>query len=367
MSIRYFKIHSYQQGLFFRGGEFRGLLDEGRHFLLNPFIKDEVQVVDMRNPWLRHSNLDLIVKSGVLEGKATILDLRDFQRGLVWVDGRFQRIIAGGLYALWTTHKKVEVQIVDAREVCFNHPDISVILKSDDVKDYLQEYTVEAEHIGVLFRNGKYVDSLMAGRYVFWKDIENVNICQVPVCEVSLDINGQEIMTADKVTMRLNAVVAYNVIDAQRAVRYAKDTAQTLYREVQLAVREIVGTRQLDELLAQKDSISRELKEMIAQRAHSFGLKIVSFGIKDLILPGDMRDLLNKVTEARKAAEANLISRREETAAMRSQANTAKLLENNPVLMRMRELEVLEKISSNSKMSVVIGEKGLADRVMNLL
>ena len=96
-------------------------------------------------------------------------------------------------------------------------------------------------------------------------------------------------------------------------------------------------------------------------------MKIVSLGIRDVILPGEMKELLNKVTEAKKAAEANLIVRREETAAMRSQANTAKVLENNPVLMRLRELEVLEKISTNSKLNVVLGEKGLAERVVNLL
>jgi len=96
-------------------------------------------------------------------------------------------------------------------------------------------------------------------------------------------------------------------------------------------------------------------------------VEVVSLGIRDIILPGDMKDLMNKVTEAKKAAEANLITRREETAAMRSQANTAKLLESNPVLMRLRELETLEKISGNSKLSVVLGEKGLADRIVNLL
>jgi chorismate mutase len=68
-------------------------------------------------------------------------------------------------------------------------------------------------------------------------------------------------------------------------------------------------------------------------------------GIRDIILPGEMKDLMNKVTEAKKAAEANLIARRDETAAMRSQANTAKLLADNPILMRPRELEVLEKIA----------------------
>lgn len=97
------------------------------------------------------------------------------------------------------------------------------------------------------------------------------------------------------------------------------------------------------------------------------GLEVVSFGIRDVILPGDMKDLMNKVTEAKKAAEANLIVRREETAAIRSQSNTAKLLQDNPTLMRLRELEVLEKIASTGKLNIVLGEKGLAERVINMI
>ena len=103
------------------------------------------------------------------------------------------------------------------------------------------------------------------------------------------------------------------------------------------------------------------------RRVGILGLDVVASGIRDVILPGDMKDLMNKVTEAKKAAEANLISRREETAAIRSQANTAKLLVENPTLMRLRELEVLEKIASAGHLKVVLGEKGLADRVTNLL
>ena len=101
------------------------------------------------------------------------------------------------------------------------------------------------------------------------------------------------------------------------------------------------------------------------------GPEIGSVGIQDVILPGDVRSAL-KVTEARQAAEANLISRREETAAMWSQANTVKLQVDNPVLMRLRELEVLEKIAPSGKLSIVLGEKnpgekGVADKVVNLL
>jgi len=113
--------------------------------------------------------------------------------------------------------------------------------------------------------------------------------------------------------------------------------------------------------------VANELEDSVRRRVTDLGLTIVSAGIRDVILPGDMKDLMNKVTEAKKAAEANLIVRREETAAMRSQANTAKLLEGNPTLMRLRELEVLEKVAAGGKLNVVLGEKGLAERVINLL
>ena len=88
-----------------------------------------------------------------------------------------------------------------------------------------------------------------------------------------------------------------------------------------------------------------------AKSLNVFALHLGS-AIRDVILPGEMKVLLNRVTEAKKAAEANLIARREETAAMRSQANTAKLLADNPTLMRLRELEVLEKVAANSKLNV---------------
>jgi regulator of protease activity HflC (stomatin/prohibitin superfamily) len=102
-------------------------------------------------------------------------------------------------------------------------------------------------------------------------------------------------------------------------------------------------------------------------RAAEFGIEVLHLGIRDVILPGEMKTLMNRVTEARKAAEANLIARREETAAMRSQANTARILEANATLMRLRELEVLEKVADKTKLNVILGDKGLADRVMNLL
>ena len=182
-----------------------------------------------------------------------------------------------------------------------------------------------------------------------------------------MDVAGQEIMTADKVTLRMNVLVTYRITDARKAVMTADGAKQSLYREAQLALRAVVGTRDLDSFLTDKDAVTGEFEEQVRQRAGDLGLEVVSVGVRDVILPGDMKDLMNKVTEAKKAAEANLISRREETAAMRSQANTAKLLADNPTLMRLRELEVLERVATTGNLNVVLGEKGLADRVVNLL
>jgi hypothetical protein len=153
-------------------------------------------------------------------------------------------------------------------------------------------------------------------------------------------VSGQEIMTADKVSLRMNALVTYRIADARKAVSSTDDVRPTLYCETQLALRAVVGARELDMFLTDKDAVAQEIEQAVRRRAGDWGLEIVSVGIRDVILPSDMKELMHKVTEAKKAAEANLISRREETAAMRSQANTAKLLADNPTLMRLRELEV---------------------------
>ena len=152
-----------------------------------------------------------------------------------------------------------------------------------------------------------------------------------------------------------------------KAVTTVEDYRQALYREAQLALRAIVGARTLEALLGEKDAVARDLDGALRARVAAIGLEVVSLGIRDVILPGEMKELMNKVIEAQKAAEAALITRREETAAMRSQANTARLLEQNPTLMRLRELEALEKVAEKGRLSVVVGEGGLAGRVVKLV
>jgi regulator of protease activity HflC (stomatin/prohibitin superfamily) len=367
MFFKYVKIRTHEVGLCFRDREFKNLLNPGRHWLFDPLGKIRVEVVNVRDPWLRHEQLDVIVKTNVLAGRAVVLDLKDHQRALVWIDGRFNQILAPGLYAYWTAARDVHVEVIDAREVRLDRDDLNVIVRGQKATGLLDVCTVGRHCAGVLFVNGRYVETLSPGLYAFWKDAAEARVLEIDLRENVLDVAGQEIMTADKVTLRMNAVAAYRVVDPQRAVRATDDYRQALYRETQLALRAVVGVRELDAFLADKDAVVADLEQALRGRTTELGLEIATVGIRDVILPGDMKELMNKVTEAKKAAEANLIARREETAAMRNQMNTAKLLAENPTLMRLRELEILEKIAVGGQLKVVLGEKGLAERVISLL
>jgi regulator of protease activity HflC (stomatin/prohibitin superfamily) len=365
--IHRYIVRSYEAGLEFRNDEFRGVRRQGTWWLFGLPGRVRMDIVSLRQPWLVHDKLDLIVKSGALNGLATVLDLKDYQRGLVWIDGRFSHVLPPGLHVYWTTHRDVRVEVVDARPVRFEHADLGLIVRSTMAEQALETHTIEPGQQALWFRNGDFVEVLPPGRHAFWKNVVPVKVQALDVRETTLDIAGQEIMSADKVTLRLNALVVARLTDVRRAVNVADDARMALYREAQLVIRAVVGGRELDALLADKDAVASELKERLRERAAALGWEVVSVGIRDVILPGEMKELLNKVMEARKAAEANLIARREETAAIRSQANTAKLLQENPTLLRLRELETLEKVAASAELKVVLGDKGLADRIVNLL
>ena len=367
MLVKKVMIRGYEVGLKFRDGEFKGILNAGKHWIFDPWNRIRVRTVSKREPWLVDDQLDMIVKSGAIEGRAEVIDLKDYQRALVWVDGRFARLLGPGLHAYWLGIRDVRVEVVDARKTKLEHDELKSIVRASESNRWLEVCKVERDCVGVLYVDGRYVDQLDPGLYAFWKDAADARVVELDMREAQIDVSGQEIMTLDKVTLRMNALVTYVIKDARRAVSATSDVRQSLYREVQLALRAVIGGRELDSFLTGKDDVAQELEQQIRGQATVLGLEVSSVGIKDVILPGDMKDLMNRVTEAKKAAEANLIARREETAAMRSQANTAKLLAENPTLMRLRELEVLEKIASAGKMNIVLGEKGLAEKVVNLL
>jgi regulator of protease activity HflC (stomatin/prohibitin superfamily) len=289
MIVKTVKIRSYEVGLSFRDGEFEGLLGAGRYRFFDPLGKVKVEVVSQRAPWLDHEKLDVIVRSGALADRAVVLDLKDHERALVWVNGRFSHVLPPGLYAYWTTFREVAVEVIDARSVRFEHQDLQVIVRSAMADRLLEVCAIEQGHVGVLFEDGRFIETLPPGKYAFWKNVAKAMLVPVDLRETMLDIGGQEIMTADKVTLRLNAVATYRVSDAHKALSAADDARQALYREAQLALRAVVGARELDQFLADKDAVAAELEAIVRQRVAALGLEVISLGIRDVILPGDMK------------------------------------------------------------------------------
>lgn len=366
MYRRYY-IRDDERGFLFRRGEFREVLPPGTYGFVDPLRRSRVDIVSTKAAWIEHDDLDVIARSGRLGEEAEVLDLKGRERALVWIDGRFNAVLKPGLYAIWRTFRQIEVEVIDARALKLVRDDLPEILKDDTAPASLVTAPIESGHVGVLYINGEITGTLSPGVHAFWKDAATVRVTPVDLREQTLNLIGQDVMTRDKVSVRLNVSIAYKIFDAVRSLSANADSPGALHRSAQLALRESVVRRDLDDLLASRDQIGKELQVAMDERARELGVEVRSAGIRDVILPGEMKELMNKVTEARKAAEAALITRREETAAMRSQANTARILEANPTLMRLRELEVLERIASSSNLQVVLGQQGLTDRIVKMI
>jgi regulator of protease activity HflC (stomatin/prohibitin superfamily) len=161
----------------------------------------------------------------------------------------------------------------------------------------------------------------------------------------TMEVSGQDILSKDKVPLRLNLTAGYRITDPLKAKNGLSDITGYLYKELQFALRGAVGEKTLDALLEDKGTIDTSVADYIRQKTADYGIEVDSVGVKDIILPGEIKTILSKVVEAEKAAQANVVRRREETAATRSMLNTAKVMEDNPVALRLKELEVLERIA----------------------
>src|SRR5688572_18307031 len=207
---------------------------------------------------------------------------------------------------------------------------------------------VEAYEKGLRFRDGRFVEVLEPGRYRIARFFVKERIEKVDLRQRTLILNGQEMMTLDKVTLRLTSLVTLRVKDPVAATLKVDNYAAQIYSDVQLALRDHIGALELDALLAAKSALGERILDEVKLRGNDYGVDVLNVGLRDIVLPGEMKAILNQVMEARKKAEAANIERREEVAATRSLANTAQLLEKNPTLMRLKELEVLERIASKA-------------------
>ncbi len=330
-----------------RNGTFERLLGAGRVSVFDPMgrvASDTVKVVRAELP-ADKALLFERTQPQIAEDNFEIVQTGSTEVAIVSFDGEPKHLVLpNSTRAFWKTLTAVDVERIDTAtelRVAKRHLDKLDAARSGSV---VVTTVVEAHEAGLLFVDGEMKERLKPGRHAFWQVGRIVRVTKVDLRPTPLEVTAQEILTKDRIGIRVTLTAFTKIIDPEKAALASGDVNATLYRLVQFAIREAVATRTLDDILGARDTIDAQVRAYVSERAAALGAEVGEIGVKDVILPGDIRELLNKVVEAERVAKANLIRRQEETAATRSLLNTSKLMENNPLLLRLKELEALEKL-----------------------
>ncbi len=284
--------------------------------------------------------------------------LAPLERAVLSVDGVPMLFLRPGVHRYWAVHESVTLAKFDVTKAL---PPLTQELAALIPKSEYIDVTVQAHEKGLRYEQGRLAAVLDPGRYKLWTHPEaQACIATADLRRTEVTISGQELMTRDKVSLRLTLTVAFAIENVVLATHHVDNVRDAVYSAVQLAARGYVAGVSLDELLEGRDAFSRFLSQEVVPKARSFGVRVDDLGVKDIVLPGEMKTLLNRVIEAEKAAAANVISRREETAATRSLVNTARLMADQPILLRLKELEAMKEIAAQiDEVRIVVGAEHL--------
>ncbi len=350
--IKKISVRKDQLALLSRNGDYYKVLHAGEHLL--PWLNtpevllitlDGSEVPDVLADYLRRFQPDWVEKY------CLVADLSEIEAGALYMDGILLEILPPSTRRLyWRVEDDLTLVRMNTQQVQVQTEVMNAVLqprRKGAVKgrDAILTVQVPAWHVGVLKIDGETQALLPPGLTAYWKINHLVEAEVVDTRLQVLEVSGQEILTKDKVNLRINLAANWRYSDVLLAFSQLTKPIDHLYRELQFALREAVGTRTLDELLEDKQVIDDVVSEQVKLRMLPFGMEIASLGVKDIVLPGDMKNILAQLVEAEKSAQANVIRRREETAATRSLLNTAKVMENNPVALRLKELETLERVA----------------------
>lgn len=356
-------INAYQVALVFKNGEYKKMLTTGKYWL---WFNEEVRIYEKATAFIAPIELNILLQDAALAEQLIVVTVLDNQIALQYENGLLKQVLAAGRYAFWKGIVNYEFVLADTSNIEIDTNISKSTLQNRLLANYVRSYNVESYEKALLFVEGKYVKVLEAGIYYWWKNSTVITVAKADARTQQMEINGQEILTKDKASLRLNAQAQYQVTDIEKAALQNKEYEKQLYVAFQLSIREYVGAYSLDELLANKDAIAPYVLEAVKAKATTLGMQVYGFGIRDVILPGDIREIMNQVLVAEKKAQANVITRREETASTRSLLNTAKLMEENAMLWKLKEMEYVEKIAEKINNITVNGNGQLIDQLKQI-
>lgn len=357
------KLNRYQVGLVFRNGDYQQAITEGVHWFWHG---EQVMVYDTTRVFLPPVELNILLQDEALSAMLYVADVKDNEIALVYENGLLNRVLEAGRYAFWKGVMQYEFVKADVSKAEINENISRTVLQHPLLAKYVRWYAVENYEKALLFIDGKFVSILEPGNHAWWKNSISVHIGKADTRQQQMEINGQEILTRDKAALRINAWAKYRVADVEKALLQNKEYDKQLYVIFQLALREYIGGMGFDELLEKKEDMTPFILERIREKAEALGIEVNAFGIRDIVLPGDMKEIMNQVLVAEKKAQANTITRREETASTRSLLNTAKLMEENAMLWKLKEMEYVEKIAEKISNISVSGNGALLEQLKQI-
>ena len=357
-------INENQKGFLFKNGKYQKLLGAGKYHL---YGGREILISDLSQPvFCVKCALDLLLSDKAVAAQVAVAEVGDEELALHYVNGKFSSVLPRGKYAFWTVVDRHEFVMVDTSTPTVDES-VPTHIFSKIPQAYYTKIEVAEYQKARLYFNKKLDRILDAGTYYFWNTAVKVDVSFVDTRLTQMNVTGQEILTADKVSVRVNFVCNYRVTDFVRILSEIDDYEEQMHVVAQLALREYVGKYKLDDILESKEQLSAfVLGKLKAKEAELF-VEIADAGVKDIILPGEIREIMNTVLVAEKRAQANVITRREEVASTRSLLNTAKLMDENKTLYKLKELEYVERICENVGHISLNGNGGVLSQLTAIL
>lgn len=357
------KLNAWQVALVFKNGEYKKLLTAGNYWF---WKGEDVYVYDITKPFNAPVELNILLQDKELAGILDVIEVKDNEIALQYENGLLKTVLTAGRYAFWKSVVKQEFIKADISQINIEDNIDRALLSKAPVYAWVRSAEVQNYEKALLFVEGKYIKVLEPGMYYWWKNSIPVHVGKADMRQQQLEVNGQEILTKDKAALRINAWAQYKVADIEKALLQNKEYEKQLYVAFQLVLREYVAGYSFDELLEKKEAIAPFVLQQVKEKAEALGVEVMGFGIRDIILPGDVKDIMNKVLVAEKNAQANTIMRREETASTRSLLNTAKLMEENAMLWKLKEMEYVEKIAEKISNISVSGNGQLLEQLKQI-
>ena len=358
------KVNAYEKALVFKNGQLVQVLDSGRYWI-SPWRK--VVKYDVTELFYHEIDIDLLMKSDDLLSRVDIVEVGDSEIAIQYKNANFNQVLKPGRYVYWKDGLEYTYDTINLNDVEVSKEISKSVLSRPEVYKYFTVHAIAPYELGLLYVDGELIKELGPGTYFYWKSMREVVLTKVDTRKQQVEVSGQELLTLDKAAIRMSLFADYKVVDVMKALTESKDYAKQLYVTLQLGLREYVGQYTLDQLLRNKSAIAPFILEYGQARAKGLGVALLDCGIRDIILPGDIKEIMNQVLVAEKKAQANTIMRREETASTRSLLNTAKLMEDNEMLFKLKEMEYMEKIADKVGEITVNGGGRVVDQLRELV